>query len=1084
MSWWSQTPVRDASAADPLITVDGILYVGNSSADPAAEARGAYLSQLVDEQFASRDGNGVLIPWDGLHRLVGDKAHSSSVRLLNLPPFTHLVPQIESSGVPSDPSFQIFIRGWASREAVRPEVGVERQGACLVVKGSRQLIPAQIYSLIQEMRELADRGSAWTSEERLLCAGRVRALALECGARLDHYLANTNIVAADQLDLELHRSDFIGAPVIEIRPIPKGVPKEWIDAFDRYDSARRRYDLSQRDGGTTHLVTTPQVTEALQAIKRIPGRRVASDEARVFVHNPYAVLGDTAEQVINEAQFEASRHASGLTGKVLRAAENSTPDQATLPATLIDVGATSPDIDISVGRAEGHAICEAHHRSASRGLPLFAWQGHEIAVGGETETSLARIRQWLVGSELIHFSIGRAEVLDLTAYSDRVVGFDGVAISVPYVARKDAGKGWIPENVEHGVVRKETPSGPSENLRFTPDQIKELAANVERAEKSGASEIRVPGMDRAVSVKEATAWVKAFESEDIPMRKSPREPGPEKDPEGVGPTPILTILHNIEKLEYDRSESSARSLLPSVPSGQEPQLPAALRPTISLLPHQRSGLGWLQHRFKLDDKGVTGCLLADDMGLGKTLQALCLISWYLENHKNAQPCLIIAPVSLLENWKSEIDKFLDGRHSPVLSLYGAELRAERAAVEEIDPELQELGLRKFLRQGFERDYRIVLTTYETLRDYEFSIARVQWGIVVCDEAQKIKTPSALVTRAAKALRAHFKVACTGTPVENTLADLWCLFDFFQPGLLGSLNEFTNKFRRKIETRADAHEELVETLRAMVSPWILRRMKFEVTKLPKRIDHQHADADFEWRLPMSDLQRRLYAAAVQQYRQITKTEAQGTAILRVLHTLRMICSNPLACVHDDADTLPISDHLRDSPKLAWLLERLSEIRTRGEKAIVFTEYRELQRLIQRAVIHRFDFRPEIVNGSTSVDSRSEASRQILIDRFQAPEGFGAIILSTTAVGFGVNVQGANHVIHFTRPWNPAKEDQATDRAYRIGQMRDVFVYCPTVVGSNFESFDQRVDALLADKRSLSKDILAGTQEITLDEFKGL
>jgi SNF2 family DNA or RNA helicase len=355
---------------------------------------------------------------------------------------------------------------------------------------------------------------------------------------------------------------------------------------------------------------------------------------------------------------------------------------------------------------------------------------------------------------------------------------------------------------------------------------------------------------------------------------------------------------------------------------------------------------------------------------------------------------------------------------------------------------------------------------------------------VCDEAQKIKTPGALVTRAAKALRGEFKVACTGTPVENTLADLWCLFDFFQPGLLGSLNEFTNTFRRSIETRADGHDDLIERLRAAVDPWILRRMKFQVTKLPKRIDHHHENADFEWRLPMSDLQQRLYKAAVEQYRRLADSEMQGTAILQVLHTLRMICSNPVACAHEDAEFLPIEQHLRDSPKLAWLLDRLTEIRARGEKAIVFTEYRDLQRLIQRAILHRFDFRPEIVNGGTSVDPRNEASRQALIDRFQAAKGFGVIVLSTTAVGFGVNVQGANHVIHFTRPWNPAKEDQATDRAYRIGQKRDVFVYCPTIMGSNFESFDQRVDALLAEKRALSHDILAGTQEITLDEFKGL
>jgi SNF2 family DNA or RNA helicase len=156
----------------------------------------------------------------------------------------------------------------------------------------------------------------------------------------------------------------------------------------------------------------------------------------------------------------------------------------------------------------------------------------------------------------------------------------------------------------------------------------------------------------------------------------------------------------------------------------------------------------------------------------------------------------------------------------------------------------------------------------------------------------------------------------------------------------------------------------------------------------------------------------------------------------------------------------------------------------EKAIVFSEFRDVQRLLQRAIAERFDLYADIVNGSTSVDAASDQSRQRIIDRYQAKPGFNVIILSTTAVGFGVNIQAANHVIHFTRPWNPAKEDQATDRAYRIGQTRAVHVYCPTVVADGYETFDQRVDSLLLDKRSLSRDMLAGVQELTVDDFRTL
>jgi SNF2 family DNA or RNA helicase len=171
-------------------------------------------------------------------------------------------------------------------------------------------------------------------------------------------------------------------------------------------------------------------------------------------------------------------------------------------------------------------------------------------------------------------------------------------------------------------------------------------------------------------------------------------------------------------------------------------------------------------------------------------------------------------------------------------------------------------------------------------------------------------------------------------------------------------------------------------------------------------------------------------------------------------------------------------------VAWLADRLRRIQPTGDKVIVFTEFRDIQRLLQRVAQEVLGVDAQIINGSTSVDAEYDHSRQRIIDRFQAQVGFGVLILSTTAVGFGVNIQAANHVIHFTRPWNPAKEDQATDRAYRIGQKKDVYVYCPTVVGTGFESFEERLDALLRSKRALSRDMLAGAQELSVEDFDGL
>lgn len=240
------------------------------------------------------------------------------------------------------------------------------------------------------------------------------------------------------------------------------------------------------------------------------------------------------------------------------------------------------------------------------------------------------------------------------------------------------------------------------------------------------------------------------------------------------------------------------------------------------------------------------------------------------------------------------------------------------------------------------------------------------------------------------------------------------------------------------------------------------------------------------LPMSGDQLMAYTKALAIYRQAQsdKGKERANSILRLLQRLRMVCAYPMAELRADHEQASVAEHLRVSPKLTWLIQRLDDISRRGEKAIVFTDYRVVQRLIQRAVEHRFGFRPCIINGSTTANAASDRSRQKLIDEFQQEEGFGVLILGTTAVGFGVNIQEANHVIHFTRSWNPAKEDQATDRAYRIGQTRDVYVYCPTVAGNGFESFEQRLAERLDYKRGLSADMLAGPQELSMEDFGDL
>jgi SNF2 family DNA or RNA helicase len=230
--------------------------------------------------------------------------------------------------------------------------------------------------------------------------------------------------------------------------------------------------------------------------------------------------------------------------------------------------------------------------------------------------------------------------------------------------------------------------------------------------------------------------------------------------------------------------------------------------------------------------------------------------------------------------------------------------------------------------------------------------------------------------------------------------------------------------------------------------------------------------------MSAYQRSNYAGVVQTFKR-TATKAPGSH-LSILHRLRLICSEPDAMA-DQSSYAELSAYRARSPKLDWLISVLSQVRDQNEKAIVFCEFKAIQRLLRHYVRVSFGIEVDIINGDTAASAASGESRQKKIRAFQERPGFGVIILSPVAVGFGVNMQAANHVVHFTRTWNPAKEDQATDRAYRIGQQKDVFVYYPTISAPDFKTFDVKLDDLLERKRGLAGDMLNGTGEISASDF---
>jgi hypothetical protein len=510
--------------------------------------------------------------------------------------------------------------------------------------------------------------------------------------------------------------------------------------------------------------------------------------------------------------------------------------------------------------------------------------------------------------------------------------------------------------------------------------------------------------------------------------------------------------------------------------------PAAFKEEFSLEPHQESGVSWLQTCVGINER--FGVLLADDMGLGKTLQVLSFLAWAIESKTFPdldtapfRPILVIVPLILLENrtWETEMDRFFQHGGSifmPVLNLYGERLRALRAQPGKTGRETQ-IGHPVLDLDEIQR-HRVVITNYETVTNYQHSFAYLRngkslWSAIVTDEAQEYKTPNTKISHAIKALKADFQIANTGTPVENRLLDLWNLFDSIQPGLLRSAQEFRKRYEEPIQS-GDHGGPLGELKRELLfqrpHAFLLRRNKSEVKTLP---------AKTIVRLPctMSAHELELHKGLIQSLHSRDKKNRH----LSLLHDFARLYQHP-ALLSDNPDDIE-AEHLRkQSSKLQTVLRVLHEIRCKREKAIIFTRHRQMQSILAKVLQAEFGIPVRIINGEThrsqsGPSDRGASSRAAILDEFRSRAGFNLLILSPHVAGVGLTITEANHVIHYGRWWNPAVEGQSTDRAYRIGQKKDVFVYLPILednTGAVPLSFDQRLDKLMEKKYQLSEDFL--------------
>jgi SNF2 family DNA or RNA helicase len=483
-----------------------------------------------------------------------------------------------------------------------------------------------------------------------------------------------------------------------------------------------------------------------------------------------------------------------------------------------------------------------------------------------------------------------------------------------------------------------------------------------------------------------------------------------------------------------------------------------------------------------------GALLADDMGLGKTFSTLIFLrEWFDLWRKtvNSEPpaVLIVAPLSLLENWRDEIAKSYGEPNAVFSRVLLAQSDGELNRVRRrpggrdraVPGDVLEYGLG--FGDGTERSVDLpgscVLTTYQTLRDYRFSFAKAEWSAAIFDEAQNIKNPNALQTIAAKSLKALFRLTLTGTPVENHLGDFWSILDTSEPGPLGSFAEFRNQWITPMIRQPHNMGEIGVRLRAHVGELMLRRMKEdELSGLPPKNGHKHS-IPVEFTPEQAVTYDSIVASAQSEDTAAEATPLRKNKQLAALWQLRQVSLHPDLLA---GGTIGSASNAREaraillrSGKLAWLLGRLDRIRPSGEKVLIFCVQKKLQEALAHHLSLIYGLSIPVINGDTKATSRhdSRETRLGLITQFSGGEGFGICILSPIAAGAGLNIVAANHVIHLERHWNPAKEDQATDRAYRIGQKRAVTVYLPAASHPNSDrrSFDEVLHGLIEKKRGL-------------------
>ncbi|MBD2071517.1 DEAD/DEAH box helicase [Leptolyngbya sp. FACHB-671] len=476
-----------------------------------------------------------------------------------------------------------------------------------------------------------------------------------------------------------------------------------------------------------------------------------------------------------------------------------------------------------------------------------------------------------------------------------------------------------------------------------------------------------------------------------------------------------------------------------------------------LRPYQVRGTSWLAF---LERWGLGACL-ADDMGLGKTIQLIALLLHLKEQDALEAPTLLVCPTSVLGNWEREVKKF--GPDLKVLVHHGDKRSQGKAFAKAV------------------KGYDLVITSYALVYRDAKDLQSVSWQGVVLDEAQNIKNPEAKQSQAVRQLETQFRIALTGTPIENRLSELWSILDFLNPGYLGPRNFFQRRFAVPIERYGDTAS--LQTLRSLVQPFILRRLKTDRTIIQDLPDKQEMSVFCGLSAEQAALYQKLVDQSLVEIESAEGIQRHGM-ILALLVKLKQVCNHPVlfkeeAAAKDTKNTkntsslIPHPSSFRSlSGKLQRLEEMLDELLAEGDRALIFTQFAEWGKFLKAYLEQQFNRETLFLYGGTSKKQREE-----MVDRFQNdPQGPRVFILSLKAGGVGLNLTRANHVFHFDRWWNPAVENQATDRVFRIGQTRNVQVHKFVCTGT----LEERIHELIESKKTLSEQVV-GTGENWLTEF---